>query len=469
MAKNQKMIKKNSTYIILLLMLATVALPISIGGANGSKVFISDIVITVTSIYYFSGVFRGQIRLNNKQRIFLLGMLIFIFYLLLAMGIHVVQKSFNKDQISLIRNFYMSFFILFFVSSNKISKLIVENTLLIFITLSNIFQLGYLFLNFELRSSPLFINIVLYSVIAQMLLGFLFLVWTSKKREVSKSKKRLAGMNLFAILFFIPFTGLRAGTALIVGMSVCYILFYTYIKGLKIFIRSLLGLTALGIVFSGVMSVAYITKNKNALDVVSRSLGVKLNTNTVKSSVVLAEEAKTNTTIKSQPKVDDGSQSDAFRSVLNKKAIEEIKANFVIGPGKLLVSVYDNATKRVLKFQPHNFLLELLLGYGLVGTILFFLLILAPYYIKKIRFKQSQYLLLSMSILAGLFVFSWVQPTINRILPLQIFFMIQLYLMKREDEELLIQSNITQKKRKVNDLSEQSNMPRKRSQRRRRF
>lgn len=413
------MLKKYGLYATILLMITTVALPIKMGAAdfsNGSKIFISDIAIVVVSIVYFILVVSKRVTLNSRQSRFLRYIIIFVTYLFITAGIHTLQSGLSKEYITLIRNFYAAAFFLVFLSSDKISKGMIENILLLFITGSNMYQIGYLLLKFEIRSSQLFYNVVLYTIVAQMILAFLFKLSSEKGNKKNRKKQLLADINIFSIVFLVPLSGLRSGTAIMFALVLFYVLYFMLLNGKRVLKKFAIGIFILSILTSSVLAGAYLTGNTKILTVFSRTFNLNL------------DNSKTTTT----KKIDTGKQSDEFRNAINDHALEDIKDNLWIGTGKLLVGVYDRATKKVLTRQPHNFMLEWLLGYGLIGTIYFIYFLLLPYF-RPLRFRKLRYYILSASILVGLLAFSMVQPTMNRILPLQIFFMLQIYLMKCDD------------------------------------
>lgn len=433
--------KKYSLYVILLAMFATVALPLNIGIADlssGSKIFVSDIVIIFVSVVYFGMIMYKKETLNKEQKIFLPYIILFLTYLFFISGIHTFLSGFSKEYITLIRNFYSYAFLLFFYSNSKISRQMIENTLLLFISGANIYQLMYLIKHLEIRSSPLFFNIIIYSLSAQLILCVLFKLSSSRTKEISKFKKMIADINILFILVLIPFSGLRANMTVTYLLVIFYILFFSILHGKKILIKGFLCLLILVLGVIGTFTVANITGNQVVKNILVRTFSV---TQIIKKPIV-----------NDKVSLNDGSgaASDAYRSLINKEAIKSIQNSPVIGTGKLLVQMKHQSGKVLLQ-QPHGFVLEWLIGYGVIGTLIYIGFLFLPYYYKNVRFRKIRYYCMSVSVLLGLLAISTVQPTMSRILPMQIFMVIQVYFMK---SDMQIRRNKRKKSIQHNALKE---------------
>lgn len=440
-------LKKYTIHIVILAMLATFALPLNIGVADfssGSKIFISDVVIFIVSFVYIGLFLFKKIAFNKRQIIFLSSIAIFISYLLFSAGLHTFLSGFSKEYIVLIRNFYSSAFLLLFLSSNKITKKTIEEVILIFITISNGYQLIYLCTHSEIRSSPLFFNIVIYSVVAQIILAVLFKISSVNRKKESKLKRIVVDSNILLILILVPFTGLRSSMVVTYTLTLFYILYFTLLYGKKMFIKSIICFLILFLGTVSVLTVGELTNNSSAKNVLLRTFSItKSNKN---------KPRETNTTI---VKDSDGSESDAYRNVINAEATKIIKDNLFFGTGKLLIQI-KHPSGRILVQQPHGFLLEWLIGYGIIGTTIYVCFLLLPYYFRKMKFYQLKYFIMSLSVLIGLLMISIVQPTMSRILPMQIFMMVQVYFMKVDLENKHKKRRLSPVERKIKNTDEKS-------------
>lgn len=441
-------LKKHGTqikYIVLLMMLATFALPLKLGVADlssGSKIFVSDLVIGVISVVYFACVFLKKHTLNTRQKTVLLCMIGFLMYLIITSIIHTRQFGFSKEYITLIRNFYTTSFILLFFLDEHISLEDIENVLLIFLTGANVYQLIYFCFNFEIRSSPLFFNIVIYAVVAQLLLVILFIL-TSKKQGQKRSKFKLtmSNVNLLLILILMPFTGLRSVTNITFCLALIYALYFILAYGRSVYYKFIKGMIIVVLSVGSVLAVSYVTGNTKTLGVFSRTFGIRTYAVSASNSLLsVALEQKKTVPKEKIEVVEDGSESDAFRNTINKKAKEIIQKNFWIGTGRLLIH-FKHPSGKILIQQPHGFYLEWMIGYGIIGTILYVGFLMLPY-VGRMRLKKISSLILSLITLGGFLAISMVQPTMSRILPVQIFFLIQVYFLKREDISRVVKQNV---------------------------
>ncbi len=100
--------------------------------------------------------------------------------------------------------------------------------------------------------------------------------------------------------------------------------------------------------------------------------------------------------------------SDIIRSKMWTSAIENIKKDMWLGRGIVTFDVEMNQT--VYQQSPHNFVLELLLSYGFIGTLLYGMLLAAVFWqqFEKGTLHERLYKLLYIVVLL---IFSCFQPT----------------------------------------------------------
>ncbi len=122
-------------------------------------------------------------------------------------------------------------------------------------------------------------------------------------------------------------------------------------------------------------------------------------------------------------------RSDAMRAALIKQGIQEVKKNFLFGTGDLYYT-YDMGYK-TMEQTAHNFLIECLVCFGLIGTLMIFALLLSllidfGFFSKKgiKNYKQWMFIVL---ICFYYFAFGMAQPSVFNTLVCPTFVMVITY------------------------------------------
>lgn len=404
MTKSSK--KQKSAFLQALLLLALplgsvawIQLPIP-----GTESKLAVMLTELLSIFIF--VFLCSQVLNKKkslkillptalERVFATVSVLFFAYMAISTLIRFFTVGFDADFLSYPRICFVLFVVFALLGGDVFSVKQKHTATLALVTVVNAIELFFFIKNGNLRLSAGFVNVNIYACGIIMTVPFLLQLFYS---EHSALMRILTGLNLFVCALLIPATGSRLGMFLLLfALVVSVLLHFRSAPAVRVL------QSALPVVLAAVCLVGICTVGQNKF---------------VYSSVLRATMLDRyfeieNQDLEFQEVGPDGemelvSASDTMRSDLWKQAVEEIKEHPVFGMGEMTFNVYVGG--RYIDQSAHNFLLEMLMCFGIVGTLLYMtaLVCMLLFVLRRCNMQNKKSVLLSLVIFGG---FSFMQPT----------------------------------------------------------
>lgn len=400
--------KINLNYIILILILIFALEWIVVPIPNISKniAFMgTELIVFVLLILLIKKIHKKEYKIENKKLI--ISSIIFLMISFVEIIYRIIVYEFDMQFFSITRIYLVAIILFFAFDSKIIKKEYIYNSLIIFITFLDLGELIYLLINNSLRTSDIAININIYMCSALLVLPILF--YRVYDNKLNLLKKVIIYFNIIAIIVLVPFSGSRTAIILLIAT----------ILGMIFVMRKYLNkrnsLKIIGILFLSIISIVliynFIADNyaKASLyratnidkiigfendDLRKRNLETNIpsdvttnkitkensnqitkdekdytNKNSIISQNVLIEN---NANVKSNANVDQTEEkmsrtSDILRGQLWSEAIEKIKENPIFGKG--IITLNYELSGKTVEQSPHNFILELLLSYGILGTV----------------------------------------------------------------------------------------------------
>ena len=409
---------KSSLIFLLILFFGSldwIILPIPFTTKNMSFM-ISELIILFSLIYLYY-LYKKRI-ISFQDLDFKKNILIFIGYLCIFTFYHVIFDGFDMAYFSYPRISICAITLFILFEKKLIDKKSVSAAINIFLAVLNILQLIHFLLNHSLRTSEVANNINIYICCNLILLPFLFY-------QVIVKNNKLSLFNSILTLSFIPFSGSRSGFGL--SIIVLLALFFIFLKKLNV---KLVVTKFLIIVFGSILSIFLLflgfgdyyaqssvmraTFFDQFFRIENDDLRVQTNNIILEENITITQE---NATPQDSDKTnsDDTEQlhesqemertSDLIRKNMWYAAVNKVKENPILGTG---IMTYDvNMNNRIVQQGPHNFILELLLCYGVIGSLIYTVILYKMY---KTTLKKGNKVL-KLIILTSLFAYSFFQPT----------------------------------------------------------
>ena len=220
-----------------------------------------------------------------------------------------------------------------------------------------------------------------------IMLPLLYLIYThSQKYELNKNLKFLYAISFMFHLFVTSFAIIISGTRLnFLLLSLNLILFLTltfldnWKKSIPLVLTILLSLSFIIIASTMKPHIRY-GLTRSPIYTVVKMLPLEVNNSNHKIHPEDGKELE-DEFIKQLEKEADASKSDSNSSRFQawKEAIEDIKTKPIFGPGYKQYNVrYSAVDNRSFEMSPHNFILEYVLAFGIIGFIMFLSLLIYP-------------------------------------------------------------------------------------------
>lgn len=371
---------------------------------RGLAFMISEIVIV---LLFMLQVYKTKKSNGNliENKLLRYGVIAFTIYCLAVTGYHIISGGFNMMYFDYPRH-SLEFIMLCIIITTKDSILDRKSFftgIMISIGFLAVSQLIVFYYLGNIRSSTVAVNVNIFNCLAVLTLPTIFerIFFTVKRYE-----------RYFLIIFsavlqtLVLLSGSRTSSILLL---IIYGVYFIKLMFMKKFKKSLvfIPLIVVTLLSCGVFYETAQPAGKNAL---YRSFGI---IRKVPSSSISGSSAN-DVREKADAAFDDG--SDNLRKLMYEKGIKEASKNPLIGTG--IVTFDFQMGGRIVHQSPHNFLIEGVLGLGIIGLILFFWVI--AYIIFEDLTKKELYKkwyhgindkLVVILTLAFLLAFSVTQPT----------------------------------------------------------
>ena len=411
------------------------------------------LVFIAASIYLTS---RKKRKLNHSCLISIKGkpveLYTVFFKLSLVLGVYIsviaafriLSFGFNSDyftypRVSLV--FILTFYIMNMV---RFHEKAVKFSLLFFLLTLSVLQGVYFLVHGELRLSTIAININIHTCI--MAISLPFLLSLLMKRDTTIVFKLITELVFTSQLVFSVLSGSRQGFLSCIVSVVLFILLNRKAFGLNFILRISAGIiiAIAALVYTYSTTLIPYTKatirRSTMLDVILKIEGDDLIAASQKTALI---EAPQETALIEAPQktalptgtadavlILEGTEpigadvlvrgSDQIRSTMWETAIDNLRGSLFFGTGRLLYPVEWN--NMIHMQSPHNFILELLLSYGLFGAIIHLAILIVIFIIvwKRSGLHLRRNLLLS----TGVFVaFAFLQPMLTSYLAI-VFYLV---------------------------------------------
>ncbi|MCI8271081.1 MAG: O-antigen ligase family protein [Erysipelotrichaceae bacterium] len=368
---------------------------------------LSEVVIGILSIYLFYKMWKKTYTISSKPIKILF--LLFMLYIMIAMVYRILYYGFDMEYFTYPRVSYCLIILYFLFDSNILKKEYLKISILITISLLNVLEFVFFLLNSSIRISTIAININIYSLLALLCIPLLVRLFMEKEDAVYV--RWMAAVNFVVICVLMPYTGSRTSFYLMLGI-ILYTFTVTYKKGSW---KTLFGmlLFVVGFFFMTYMFIASPVAESSLWRATMLDKVMKIENDDLRYEISedVPMEDESNEDDAADEKVQDKKlqhTSDIIRSKMWTSAIENIKKDMWLGRGIVTFDVEMNQT--VYQQSPHNFVLELLLSYGFIGTLLYGMLLAAVFWqqFEKGTLHERLYKLLYIVVLL---IFSCFQPT----------------------------------------------------------
>ena len=436
--------KKFFTLMILILSIINVKLPMFTFIANSGYIYmyVSEIIMFILILFFIYKVIKKDYLLNDKEKKLLYIIIAFlIFYVILTFFRYILNYNF-KDSIFALKISIFPVFLFYIPRFLKIDKYDIIMNLIFFHFIINIFQIQY-FQN--IRFSPFLENIMIYLTVSISLICINFYaLFNLKKNKYLCIKYFVLIFNIIFSMICVFFSGSRISIFalfLLVFFSIIYLLFFNW---------KFAGVTFGLFAVSFALAIIIPTYNKSVISNLDRAIGFK-NIFVYSKTETKDEQLKDLDLVKNDDNIDiskpinddnidiskpinDGNygdvkydddftkneriKSDNIRKYLIKCAINNIKRSPIIGYGTYTFEYNDGGG---IKYQSaHNFILEYLCLYGIIGTLIYSLI--AIFLIKNYIFKEFEHIKFFIAIsLFLILIHSLVQPTMLNVIVVYTF------------------------------------------------
>lgn len=165
--------------------------------------------------------------------------------------------------------------------------------------------------------------------------------------------------------------------------------------------------------------------SQNSIEAYSDSIDDKKNENNFDHTFISYND----TSSEEDPNVTDQIQnSDNMRKQLWEYGIEQVKKNFFFGTGDVEIEYAVNE-KYMFKQSPHNFILESLICYGFVGTLVLFIFacFIVYSYLQKMNQRMDNNIFYYLFVIVLFYTSGFVEPIVYNLFTMIVFMMINVY------------------------------------------
>lgn len=398
----------------------------------GAKVYFYDLFFIPLWIYVFWYFYRHRDGFHQEKTLmfFTAG---FVLYYAFVLAYHAFTGGSAVNAGVLIRPVLWPVAVYLALSFNKNWLKYIIRALMLLLTLLNVIQIIYL-LTFDQspRQLPLLGNIIPNVIIQLMGLLLWYLVYTYKKDLLGTHFRAIKYIGVFNALGAI-FMAICSGTRILFILTAVLICFM--ITANRGSISAKLKRVGLFILSSVVLTLAILNFNiANSAINVYRSFSY-IDEGAISSLIVIDLGDGTNT----QEKLDEYKEnkeetielSDNMRSAIWKNSLDEISKDFLFGYGSLVVisEIPDPESPggvRQFAQSPHNFVLEVTQGVGVIGLVIYILLMFSPLifiFSRKNSLRTKANMVLLYIVVFGI---SLIQPIISMKILISLFFWVML-------------------------------------------
>lgn len=378
---------------------AWIELPIP-GTTNKIAVMLTELLSVFVFLFLCSRLLNKKNSLRTLlpgtfERVFAAISVLFIAYVGATTLMRIITEGFSADFLSYPRICFVLFVVFILLNADVFTVQQKRSATLALATVVNAVELLFFIINGDLRLRAGFVNVNIYACGIIMTIPLLLHLFYTEK---GIAMRLLTGANLFVCVLLIPITGSRLGLFLLLfALIVSMLLHFRLAPAVRVL------QSALPVVLAVVCLVA-VCSSPNHKPVYSNVLRATMLDRyfEIENQDLVYEETGP------EGEKELVSTSDSMRSDLWKQAVEEIKEHPVFGTGKMTFNVYVSG--RYIDQSAHNFLLEMLMCYGALGTVLYLasLVCMLIYILRRCKGVNQRLVLLSLVLYGG---FSFMQPT----------------------------------------------------------
>lgn len=383
----------------------------NIGMKSGSDFYIGEVItLFLIGLTCYKVITKKEI-LSTFRKHYLKWLIVLITIMFIELGYRLFKYGFSLEYTMNFRFVLSHLFIVLIFTKDMINRKVIDYTIIGLFTIFTIYQLVYFGLFMTIRSSKLLGNVNIY--LGLLLIMVPYLIYYLSRHKEKNYLTYVVYIGLLLTYFLVPFSGSRSGFfTLSAAIIVSVVIFNKTFSKQRIL--TIISMIALGLACTFTMP--FITKSAQQVAAIERATKIHISIeNTVQDPKL---DGKTN--------IDDitGEKSDNLRAILWEKSIEKVKKDPIMGYGK---TISESTLNGYVVFQrPHNFILEYILIFGLIGTPVYvYLLTSSGVYDVRQKIKNKQFKLDSRMLFFGLQLsligaFSFFQPTLNTAIIVQI-------------------------------------------------
>lgn len=373
-----------------------------------TRIYITNIVIFVYSAYFvlYRLFFKKEFtKLSKRSRFVFWSVVVFCVYILASYGYRAIALDNTSISLAMTQTILLSSIAFLVIDLKKISFDDIIAGISVFTIMINLVVMYIvLILNTSLRKIPVLGNVNIYIGFILLITPILMYYYTTKFHQ--KGYRILFYFTLLSMMIGLIFTGSRFSFVFyIVELAGTYLL----IEGFKFNWRRaknlvfiVIGTTFITIVFSS-NNVVVKEDILRTFSIPNQVISMVLNTGSGQS---IMDSINKDIIPDSELPPDDPSAPVASmtRSWLFAQSLHEIEDHLILGKGTHAVFL------RGWGYQsPHNFILEIILCYGILGGLIYSALAFYPVYLM-IRNRKSKKSLLFLLGYGSVFLFSMVEP-----------------------------------------------------------
>ena len=398
-------------------------MPISDNGKL--NIFAIELIFPILIIIFSILILLKKVRIEYKK--ILIGILIFIAYYIILFFIRYFLNLECKQSLLTIKISIFPLILLFTAKYMKINDKNVLNCLVIFNLIINIIQL-FSFTN--IRMSSFLGNVGVYLTIIEMLFYINFYAFFINESDISI--KIFSLFNILICLIMPLLSGSRSSFLIIVILTIIFLIYLIVNKRIVHCITMTLLITiavTINLMCWNTTKIASYANRALPQFFVNNNINNEGNSsnNNVKhenNDDINPEFEKSNITNSEMIKSDD------LRNYLFKKSISEIKNNPLIGNGVIYFNIETNYG--VSLQSAHNFILEYINAYGIIGFVLYSLIHILILSYMNLKNKKA-ISVLCLSVFATL-IQSLVEPTMLIVPIVTVFYILYYYILSLEDD-----------------------------------
>lgn len=373
-----------------------------------TKIFITNAALLVYALYFvfYKLILRKQYKVLDKKSKFLFWFLIlFVAYVFLSYGYRFYVLDNRSISLAMTQTILLAAVTFLIVDKKKISfdEIILGISYFLFI-INAIVIFIIMFLKINLRSIPVLGNVNVY--IGFILLITPLLIYVYEKKSHLIFYRVLFYFTVISTLTGFIFTGSRFSFVFyVVELSLVYII----IHGVKVSqsaVKSFIGIIGTVILITLVFSYSNSYRKADVKRTFSLPISIVTRILNIETSYDMLDNINRDIipdrTVPDEN--EDVSRVSMTRSRLFGQSLHEIEDNLLLGKGTHAVRLKGWGYQ-----SPHNFILEILLCYGIIGGMIYSLVAFYPIYLM-IRRRKTKEALLFLTGYGSIFLFSMVEP-----------------------------------------------------------